>query len=73
MLKKFFIIVAIILVFCGALGSCGDSSTDNKYSGYSKTYKEDSEYRKNIKKIADAYGMSEKEVDKKINAVTGGK
>ena len=72
-MKKGLIIVMIVLVFCGILGSCGDSSSNNKYSGYSKTYNEDSEYRKNIKKIADAYGVSEKEVDKKINAVTGGK
>ena len=34
---------------------------------------EDSEYRQNIKEIADAYGVTEKEVDQKINAVTGGK
>jgi hypothetical protein len=72
-MKKVLIIAVIFLAFCGIIGSCSDSSSNSKYSGYSKTYNEDSEYRQNIKKIADAYGVTEKEVDRKINAVTGGK
>ena len=68
--------MAVILVFCGILGSCSDTSSNNeytKYGGYSKTYQNDAEYRNNVKNIADAYGVSEREVDEKINAVTGGK
>lgn len=72
-MKKGLIIAVIILVLFGIIGSCSDSSLDSKYSGYSNTYKYDSEYRDNIKDIADAFGVSEKEVDQKINAVTGGK
>ncbi len=72
-MKKGLIIAVIILAFCGIIGSCSNSSSDSKYSGYSSTYKNDSEYRQNIKDIADAYGVTEKEVDQKINAVTGGK
>ena len=72
-MKKGLIIAVIFLAFCGIIGSCSDSSSDSKYSGYSKTYNEDSEYRQNIKDIADAYGVTEREVDQKINAVTGGK
>ena len=72
-MKNFLIGVVIFLVICSLLGSCSDSSSDYEYSGYSNTYKNDSEYRDNVKDIADAYGMSEKEVDQKINAITGGR
>lgn len=49
------------------------SSTSSKYNGYSDTYNTDAKYRNDVKDIADVYGISEKEVDSKINAVTGGK
>ena len=71
-MKNFLIVAVILLAFCGILGSCSDSS-ESSYSDYSDTYRNDSEYRKNIKDIADVYGVSEKEVDQKINAVTGGR
>ena len=72
-MKNILVIAVIILLICGIIGSCSDSSSNSKYSGYSDTYNNNSEYRKNIKDIADAYGVTEKEVDQKINAVTGGK
>lgn len=69
-MKKYgILIVVVILVLAGMVGSCSDDS-DN---GYSKTYNTDKEYRDNVKDIADAYGISEREVDEKINAVTGGR
>ena len=74
--NKGIIVVAIIIVIAvfGSLGGCdSSSSSSSKYSGYSNTYKNDAEYRENVKDIANAYGMSEKEVDKKINAITGGR
>ena len=72
-MKNFIIGVVVFLMACAILGSCGDSSSGSQYSGYSNTYKNDSEYRQNVKDIAGAYGISEKEVDRKINAITGGK
>lgn len=72
-MKQGIIAVVILLIVCGILGSCSDSSSSSKYSGYSKTYNSDSEYRENVRDIANAFGVSEKEVDKKINAVTGGR
>ena len=71
-MKNFLIAATIILLFCGILGSCSDSS-DSKYNGYSKTYNNDAEYRQDVKSLADSFGVSEREVDRKINAVTGGK
>ena len=73
---SFIVGVIIVLVIIGMFSSCSDSSSDSKYSkysGYSKTYNDDYEYRKNVKNIADVYGVTEKEVDRKINAITGGK
>lgn len=55
-----------------SLVGCGSSSYSGS-NGYSDTYNNDSEYRKNVSDIADVYGISEAEVDAKINAVTGGK
>ena len=72
-MKNGLIIGAIFLIFCSVLGSCSDSSSESKYSGYSDTYKSDSKYREDIADIADAFGVSEREVDRKINAVTGGR
>lgn len=67
----FIIILVILLNSCG--GSSHYSSSSNSYSGYSSTYKNDPNYRKNIGEIAKTWGISEKEADYKINAVTGGK
>lgn len=71
-MKKGLMVVLFILIFCSILGSCGDSSSDSNYSRYSDTYRNDSEYRENVGDIADVFGVSEEEVDSKINAVTGG-
>lgn len=48
-------------------------NSSNKYSGYSDTYQKDAKYRSNVKDIAEIYGLSEKDVDAKINSATGGK
>ena len=63
-------VVVIALAVCGCFSSSGSSS---RYSGYSNTYQTDAEYRKNVKDIAGVYGKSEKEVDRMINAITGGR
>lgn len=65
------IIAIIIIVLLAMLGSCDDSSSP--YEGYSDTYKTDAKYRSDVSGIADAFGVSEWEVDSKINAVTGGR
>ena len=72
-MKNFLIAVGVIFLICAIAGGCTDSSSGTKYSGYSKTYNDDAEYRSNVKDIAEAYGISEYEVDQKINAVSGGK
>lgn len=75
-MKNYFPIIVAVILFLSILGSCGDSSSSNsssRYSGYSSTYKNDAGYRDDVKEIADAYGVSEKEVDQKINAITGGR
>lgn len=72
-MKNFVIGIIVILLLSAILGSCSNNSSRNSYSGYSDTYKTDGTYRKNIKNISDVYGVSEKEVDAKINAVTGGR
>ena len=72
-MKKILIAAGIILALCALFGSCSDSSSDTEYSRYSSTYRNDAEYRENVGDIADAYGISEEEVDRKINAITGGR
>lgn len=68
------VIIAIFIVFLLALlGSCSDSSESSSYSKYSNTYKNNAEYREDVGEIADAFGVTEEEVDRKINAITGGK
>lgn len=66
-------IFAAIIILCmfGACsnGSSSSSSSSKSGSGYSSTYKTDSEYRQNVKDISDVYGISEKEVDQKLNSV----
>jgi len=71
-MKNFLIAAGIILCFCVIFGSCNDSS-DSEYSRYSSTYKNDAKYRENVGDIADIYGVSEEEVDRMINAITGGR
>lgn len=46
--------------------------SDSSYSGYSHEYKTNSNYRKSVDSVADTYGISPKEADRKIKAVTGG-
>lgn len=67
---KWVCIVAAILIL-GMFGACssGSSSSSRSNSGYSSTYQTDSEYRQNVKDISDVYGISEKEVDQKLNSV----
>lgn len=65
-----FILVAIVLLTFVACGG-GSSSISNR-NDYSDTYNSNDEYRHNVKDIADVYGISESEVDAKINAVTRG-
>ena len=73
-MKNFLIGAVILIVVCGIFGSCSSgSSSSDKYSGYSNTYKNDYQYRENVKDIAGAYGKTEKEVDAMINAITGGR
>lgn len=72
-MKNVIIIVVIILGICGIVGSCDDSSSYDEYPEYSNTYNNDYEYRENVGDIAEAFGISEKEVDEKINAITGGR
>ena len=70
-MRKFFCLSIISLTMLSLVG-CGSGSYSGG-SGYADTYNNDSEYRKNVSDIADVYGISEAEVDAKINAVTGGK
>ena len=67
-MKNFIIVVAVFFVLCAVVGSCSDSS-DSKYNGYSDSYNNDEEYRDDVGEIADAFGVSDQEVDEKINAV----
>ena len=69
-MRKIFLAVAVTMLIA-SLSACGGSSSD--YNGYSDTYNSDAEYRKNVSDIADTWGMSEREVDASINALTGGK
>ena len=62
--------MVITFTVCGCFSS---SSSSSKYSGYSNTYQNDAEYRENVKEIAGVYGKSEQEVDRMINAITGGR
>ena len=72
-LMKYFVIGWLILaVIAIGVSLCDDNSTTS-YDGYSDTYKNNAEYRKNVSDIADVYGISEEEVDRKIKAVTGGR
>lgn len=67
------VIILSAIILLGIIGSCQNTSSTSKYSGYSDTYKSSSTYRKNVSDISDIYGVSSKDVDAKINAVTGGK
>ena len=68
-MKKGWLIVAAILIVLYLFGSCSDSSGSSSYSGYSSSYQNDSSYRNDVSEIADAFGISEREVDSKINAI----
>lgn len=68
-MKNWLIAIGAIVVVGGLFGACTGSSERNSYSGnYSETYKSDSNYRQNVKDIADEFNMSEEDVDRKINA-----
>ena len=69
---KKFICFSIVSLMIFSLVGCGSSSS-SRSNGYSDTYNNNSEYRKNVGDISDVYGISEAEVDAKINAITGGK
>ena len=67
-------LILIVMFIIGAvIGSCSDSDSISGYDSYSDTYKSNSEYISNVSDIADAYGISEWEVDQKIKAVTEGR
>ena len=58
--------------------SSSKSSSSKSYSGsstkgYSDAYKNDAEYRKNVKDIADAYGTTQKEIDDTIKRIVESK
>ena len=71
--KKFICLSVISLIMFSLVGCGSSSDSSSRSNGYSDTYNNDSEYRKNVSDIADVYGISEAEVDAKINAVTGGR
>ena len=70
-MKNFLIYLVIFVVFVLIASQCS-SDSKSSYDGYSDIYKTDSKYRSNVGSIADDFGISEREVDAKINAVTGG-
>ena len=63
-MKKGWIIGIIVVAFLGLLGSCGDDGPS-----YSSEYYSNDSYREDVGEIADAFGMSDEEVDRKINAI----
>gem|GEM_PF-7113266 len=71
-MKKVATVILAIILLSVLLGSCTASSNSNS-SGYSSTYQNDAGYREDVREIADVFGVSEYEVDSKINAVTGEK
>ena len=64
-------ISAVLFIFV-LICACSSGSS-GKSNGYSYEYNNNSEYREKVEDISEIYGISEKEVDAKINAVTGGK
>lgn len=69
-MKNAILVIAVGMLIM-SLTACSSSSSG--YNGYSDTYNSDANYRKNVSSIADTWGMSEREVDASINALTGGK
>lgn len=67
------IVIILLIVILAMFGACSDSSSSSRYSGYSSTYANDADYRNDVGEIADVFGVSEWEVDRKINAATGGR
>lgn len=57
----------IILVIMALFGSCLGNDDDS--SKYSDSYRNDSEYRNNVNDIAEIFGESAEDVDRKINDV----
>ena len=53
--------------------SSSKSSSSSSSKGYSDAYKNDAEYRKNVKDIADAYGTTQKEIDDTIKRIVESK
>ncbi len=73
-MKKFlWIFVLLICMVC--LVSCGSKSSNRRQNngGYSTTYQNNGEYRKNVDGAAEIYGVSPKEIDQTINRFTNGK
>lgn len=67
--RTIYIIVAIVIFIFVVVSSCENKSKNN--NGYSHEYNNDSNYRKNVDDIAEAFGKDSKYVDKSIHSITG--
>ena len=61
-------IAIVIILLLALVGSCGNDSS-NYNPKYSYEYNNDKEYRDNVNDIADIFGESPEDVDRKINDV----
>lgn len=69
--KKSIIMIITFTALTCLLCSCGGGSNkkSDKYSGYSDSYKNDSDYRNNVDYIAGVYGEDSSRVDSIINSL----